>query len=295
MRRRFFSRKKDLVLSYKRFFPSGDYTFTVPQGCYEIDLFMVGGGGGGGNGYSNAGGGGSGYTKTYKKSNKSSGSYNDWVKDGDSISVMPGQVISIHVGSGGAGGDRTSGRNPRYGNDGEETIVTVNGIRYIARGGKAYHGEQASDGYRQCASGGTGASNAGGWGREHKAEASFSDGVQPPRRNSTSHYPGISQGHTTRDFGEIEFEPNAGGTSGRKGNYGKDTPLRSTGHTPGSGQDGSDWTGGSSDTYTHSEGGAGYGGAGGAGGVEEHSGNPYGSGKGGKGGDGTVVIRYYSY
>lgn len=101
MRRRFFSKKKDLVLGYKRFFPSGDYTFIVPQGCHEIDLFMVGGGGGGGNGYSGSGGGGSGYTKTYKKSNKSSGSYNDWVKDGDSISVMPGQVISVHVGSGG--------------------------------------------------------------------------------------------------------------------------------------------------------------------------------------------------
>ena len=294
MRRRFLEKKKDLILNYKRFFPSGDYTFTIPQGCYEIDLFMVGGGGGGGNGYTEAGGGGSGYTKTYKKSNESSGSYNDWVKDGDSIPVMPGQTINIHVGAGGVGGIRTGGRTPMYGNDGGDTIVTIDGIQYIAEGGKAYHGEKASDGYRQCASGGTGATSSGGWGEGHEAGASFSDGVQPPRRHSTSSYPGISQGHTTRDFGEIEFEPNAGGTSGAKGNYGKDLPLRSTGHTEGSGEDGEDYDG-SSDTYAHSEGGAGYGGAGGSGGIEERSGYAYGSGKGGKGGDGTVVIRYYNY
>lgn len=295
MRRRFFNKRKDLVFTYKRFFPSGDYTFTVPQGCYEIDLFMVGGGAGGGNGYTNAGGGGSGYTKTYKKSNISSGSYNDWVKDGDSIPVIPGDVIRIHVGAGGAGGARTSGMNPVWGNDGESTIVTVNNVRYIANGGKAYRGEVESDGHARCANGGTAATSAGGWGKEYKAGASFSDGVQPPRRSSISQHSGRSQGHTTRDFGEIEFEPNAGGTSGCKGNYGKDLPLRSTGHTSGSGEDGSDWTGGSSDTYTHSEGGAGYGGAGGAGGIEERSSVPYGSGKGGRGGDGTVVIRYYIY
>lgn len=293
MRRRLFNKKKKLNFTYCRFFPAGHYTFTVPQGCYEIDLFMVGGGGGGGNGYSEAGGGGSGYTKTYKKSNESSGSYNDWVKDGDSIPVMPGQVINIHVGAGGFGGIKTDGRNPNYGNDGDNTVVSINGTQYIAEGGKAYHGEKADDGYRLCASGGTGASTAGGWGSSYKAGASFSDGVQPPRRHSAAHYSGISQGHTTRDFGEIEFEPNAGGTSGAKGSYGKDSPLRSTGHTAGSGKDGENY--GSFDIYSYSEGGAGYGGAGGSGGVDERSGSAYGSGKGGKGGDGTVIIRYYSY
>ena len=107
MRKRFSNKKKELVLNLKEFHPSGDYRFFVPEGCYEMDVFLVGGGAGGGNGYATPAGGGSGYTKTYKKSNESSGSWNDWVKDGDAIKVKPGQEIVIHVGKGGAGGIKT--------------------------------------------------------------------------------------------------------------------------------------------------------------------------------------------
>ena len=128
-----------------------------------MDVFLVGGGAGGGNGYATPAGGGSGYTKTYKKSNESSGSWNDWVKDGDAIKVKPGQEIVIYVGKGGAGGIKTGGRTPKYGSDGEETSVHFSSEkRLYANGGKAYKGEKHSDGYAICASGGTGASEAGG-------------------------------------------------------------------------------------------------------------------------------------
>lgn len=280
---------KELQLFTKRFYPAGTYNWVVPLGCTEIEVFLVGGGAGGGNGYAGSGGSGSGYTKTYKKSNTSSGSYNSWVKDGEAIKVTPGQQINIVVGSGGEGGASTSGRNPVYGEDGNPTTLTVGDATYVAEGGKAYKGETASDGNMKCADGGTGSSRSGGWG--NAAAASYSDGQQPPRDGTP--YPGISQGHTTRDFGEQEFEPNAGGTSGNHGSGGKAAPQRSTGHTEGSGEDGTSWSG--SDTYRQSEGGAGYGGAGGVGGCHETSGRPHGSGKGGNGGDGTVVIRYWAY
>lgn len=278
-------RKKGNQVFIERFFPAGTYTWTVPQGCTEIDLFLVGAGAGGGNGYGVSGG-GSGYTKTYKKSNKSSGSYNSWIKDGDSIKVTPGQSIKIVVGKGGLGGAMTSSRNPRYGEDGGSTSVTIANITYIAEGGKAYKGETASDGNLLLPNGGVGCTSPGGWG--NASAASYSDGQQPPREGNP--YPGTSQGHTTRDFGEIEFFPNAGGTSGHKGSSGKAQPLRSTGYAEGSGEDGSSYSG--ADTYPQSEGGAGYGGAGGCGGCHETSGRAHGSGKGGNGGDGTVVIRY---
>ena len=84
------SREKKLFI--KRFYPAGDYTWTVPGGCTEVDVFLVGGGGAGGNGS----GGGGGYTKTYKKDTSG------W-RDGDVISVVPGQLIPIIVGKGGIG------------------------------------------------------------------------------------------------------------------------------------------------------------------------------------------------
>lgn len=65
MRRSMMGRKK-LQLFTKRFYPAGNYTWIVPKGCREVDVFLVGGGGGSGyNG--NAAGAGGGYTKTFKK------------------------------------------------------------------------------------------------------------------------------------------------------------------------------------------------------------------------------------
>lgn len=45
LRRRTMGNKK-LVLFQKRFYPAGNYTWTVPPGCTEVDVFLVGAGGG---------------------------------------------------------------------------------------------------------------------------------------------------------------------------------------------------------------------------------------------------------
>lgn len=65
MRRRFFDKNRELEDFLIRFYPAGNYTWVVPAGCTEVDVFLVGGGGGSGNGS----GAGSGYTKTYKRNN----------------------------------------------------------------------------------------------------------------------------------------------------------------------------------------------------------------------------------
>lgn len=82
------NREKKLFI--KRFYPAGNYTWTVPAGCTEVDVFLVGGGGGA----FDLSAGGGGYTKTYK--NDTSG-----YRDGDAIRVTPGQSIPIIVGKGG--------------------------------------------------------------------------------------------------------------------------------------------------------------------------------------------------
>lgn len=51
LRRRTIGSKK-LVFFQKRFYPAGYYTWTVPPGCTEVDVFLVGGGGAGHNGSS---------------------------------------------------------------------------------------------------------------------------------------------------------------------------------------------------------------------------------------------------
>ena len=54
MRRRFsFDKNRELEDFLIRFYPAGNYTWIVPDGCFLVDVFLVGGGGGG----SSAGGG----------------------------------------------------------------------------------------------------------------------------------------------------------------------------------------------------------------------------------------------
>ncbi len=94
LRRRTMGNKK-LVLFQKRFYPAGNYTWTVPPGCTEVDVFLVGAGGGCSHNSSNGvpAGGGGGYTKTYKRATTG-------YRDGGAVSVIPGQVINIVVGAG---------------------------------------------------------------------------------------------------------------------------------------------------------------------------------------------------
>lgn len=48
MRRRYINNKKELEDFLIRFYPAGVYTWTVPAGCTEVDVFLVGDGGSGG-------------------------------------------------------------------------------------------------------------------------------------------------------------------------------------------------------------------------------------------------------
>lgn len=44
MRRRFLIKNRELEDFIIRFYPAGNYTWTVPSGCREVDVFLVGGG-----------------------------------------------------------------------------------------------------------------------------------------------------------------------------------------------------------------------------------------------------------
>lgn len=46
MRRRFEYKHRELEDFLIRFYPAGNYTWVVPGGCTEVDVFLVGGGGG---------------------------------------------------------------------------------------------------------------------------------------------------------------------------------------------------------------------------------------------------------
>lgn len=63
MRRRFEYKDRELEDFLIRFYPAGNYTWIVPEGCFSVDVFLVGGGGSG----SSAGGGGGGvrYSMAY--------------------------------------------------------------------------------------------------------------------------------------------------------------------------------------------------------------------------------------
>lgn len=254
MKRKLLGQKKQLFT--KRFFPAGNYTWTVPPGCTEVDVFLVGAGGGAGEvqSWGAMGGGGGGYTKTYKKDSTG------W-RDGDAIKVTPGQSIPIIVGKGvlRSNGGYSQFLNSSYKADGGNLGSYLNGGSGGSGGGSCpmsgtAYGIGGSDG----SNGGTTGNSAGG-------------------------APG--QGHTTRDFGEPTGKRNAGG--GGSPGYGGPKP-------PGGASDYSDGIGQSSnegrDGYTCGLPGGGYGG--GAGAVVW---NAHNASRGVAGGDGTVLIRYYAY
>lgn len=164
-----------------RFYPGGDYIWIVPDGCFLVDVFLVGGGGGG----SSAGGGG-GYTKTFKSDNEG------W-KDGEAIAVRPGQAIPIRVGSGGEPVLQTGQNFP--GKDGGYSQFLSS--YYRANGGKGANVWRGGEG--------------GSAGSSTYTQNGASDGG-----NTNGNEYGVikGQGHTTRDFGESGGKRNAGGGSG---------------------------------------------------------------------------------
>lgn len=230
-------------------------TFTVPVGVTSVDLFGVGGGSGGSTETSESaskagGGGGSGYTTTIKN-----------------LSVSSGQILSINIGAGGAGGEprRSKPWENMIGKAGGNTTIIRNGTTLLtASGGKTFGGTYFWFGSDGGSGGGSGyRDNYGG-----------SDGS-----NGGGDRGGTGQKTTTRAFGETSNTLYAGGGGAAIGSY----------------------------PYSGGDGGAGGGGHGGAVGVDYGAGNnaglpgTVGTGGGGggsysawgaTGGSGIVIIRW---
>lgn len=169
------NREKKLFI--KRFYPAGTYTWVVPNGCTEVDVFLVGGGGGA---FDLAGGGG-GFTKTFKSSD-------DGYKDGDSVKVAPGQSVQIIVGKGG------------------KSVMSTFDNEYAGIGNPGGYSQFLNSSYR---------ANGGGAGKVSNNPRVFTGGKGGSNGSAYLVSPGSDgspgQGHTTRDFGESSGKINAGG------------------------------------------------------------------------------------
>ena len=266
------SRKK--VLFTKRFFPAGTYTWTVPEGVYSVDVFLVGAGGGSNwTGSGATGGGGGGYTKAFRGTGYVAPSSGTWEgtategRDGNAITVTPGESIQIIVGGGVAGGN---GGYSQFKNS-----------SYRAEGG------YASTSWCKGANGGSGGSS-GRFEYDQENPHGGSDGSDA----IGGHYQAKGQGHTTRDFGESTGKRNAGGGANLVGTHEQNGTNRSYPGASDYNQGSGNYQHGSNGTFTPGKGGGGYGGG---------AGTPMNDGGDNslvipqKGGDGTVLIRYYAY
>lgn len=201
MKRRAILGNRKLQLFTKRFFPAGNYTWTVPPGCTEVDVFLVGAGAGG-----KYAGGGAGYTKTLKKD------ATGW-RDGGAISVNPGELINITVGKGGQSG--VAGGYSEFKNS-----------SYRANGGGP---SQPSS---HPVSGGDGGSGGGAYGNDSTKNNRGVDGGNGKGSTVTGHgasYGGVGQGHTTRAFGESNGELFASGGYAVSGAY-AESVVKNTGN-----------------------------------------------------------------
>lgn len=116
----------------KKFTNAGTYSFKIPKGISTIKVSGIGGGGGGGGGgtHSNAAGGGGGGGRAYYTL--------DFV-----INVTEGEILTVIIGAGGAGGQRQTVTGNGYdGKTGEKTqllrgetvLFTVNAGTYGSGG-----------------------------------------------------------------------------------------------------------------------------------------------------------------
>lgn len=124
---------------YRLYGTAGSYTFTVPSGVTTIRTFVIGGGGGGGGGNSGWGSGAGGGC---------GGAVN-----GATLSVTPGQQISVTVGGGGAGGGG-AGANGSWGGTSSFGSVSASGGSWGKSGYYNFYG----------ATGGSGGGSGGGGG-----------------------------------------------------------------------------------------------------------------------------------
>ena len=230
-------------------------TFTVPTGCRNVQVFLVGGGGAGycnyrGQGRSdNGGGGGGGYTNT------------------TSINVTPGQKINVIVGAGGSSGNNwaNAGGTSQFGS------VTASG-----------------GGVGQFRNGGSGGSGGGGGGLPNPGSGASNGEKGDDGKNtkwgivSTG---GSGQGRSTKDWDGTLYSGGGGGgggvtDGGRQGAAGG-SGGGGRGCNGGYGKGG--WNAGAGSPNT----GGGGGGGGGASSSDGSSGGP-----GAAGGSGIVIVRW---
>lgn len=266
-----------------RFFPAGTYNWVVPAGCFSVEVFLVGGGGGGGR----IVGGGSGYTKAYRGTGYTGSGWQtdaDGGRDGNAISVTPGQVIPITVGAGGNGCTRTSSAFVAGVNGGWSQFLNTS---YRATGGigGVIGASIISDPGGNGGSGGAGINGSG-------LSYGGTDG------GNGQSLGGTGQGRTTRDFGEFAGKRNAGGGGGGadfSSSPDPNTALNNGGasdYNDGNGNDGIIIQPDGSNRFARTGGGGkGYGGGGGGGSKYN---TDTGAIIGGKGGDGTVLLRFLS-
>jgi len=255
----------------------GSYSFTVPSGVTSLTVTAIGGGGGGG-GYSGTMVGGVG---------------GDGARVDATLSVTPGQVLSLLVGGGGGGGSNgpSSGGGGyscgAQGGGGGSTNIDAGTVNQIIAGGGGGGGSCASGMDGGNAGGTNGAGGDGG-----------SDGFSTPAQGGAGGVGGLGA-----DDGMDQGSPGQNGNGGAGGDGAGNGPSiqgGSGGSSVGSG------VGGSGTSYFASGGGGGYGGGGAgiysppgsaAGGSVGPAGTTYApAGNGGAssiaGGDGSISISW---
>lgn len=267
MRRRLLTNVNKPLKQYKDYFRSPrTQTWTVPDGCTSVDIFLVGGGGGGGAWYTwgcTGGVPGTGGNATTQKG----------------IAVSPGQVINISIGAGGAHAtdDTLEIKSAKNGGD---TTVTINGTTYKATGGKGgYNGADVNDDDYLFSNFGIYQSSGGYYNGNVYYDTYHDNGdmLYP----DGSYFGDISRGYMYMGIPEF-FESGGllhaapGIMTNKNLQIRTDFPIENSGIN-------------SSDNFTCYSGG-GYGG-GGFGGMYRNNVTSY----GGNGSDGVVVIRYKAY
>jgi len=241
----------------------GSYTFTVPEGIYEIFAQVWGAGGGGGGGGaggiygSDAGGGGGG-----GGGGGAGGYIEGW------IPVSPGQTLSITVGAGGSGGSggSTSGAGGSPGG-----VGGVSSVGPLTAGG-GDEGGGGNGGSTTSYAGGSGGSGGAGAGNTGNAPAlSANWGGAAGSTGTAGETPPVVGDSVTGGSGGNAGGATVGGGGGSGGSGGDSTP-----------------TAGSAGANGAAPGGGGGGGGGGG-----ASNSAFGAGgSGGSGGNGQVILEW---
>lgn len=118
------------------FITPGTYTFVVPIGITSISMLTIGGGAGGPATVRFAPGGSTPFPAAASASNMKSGGGGALAYI-NTVSVTPGESLTIVVGSGGSGGDYPTdyGNGPQFGGNGGESYVARGATKLVHAGG----------------------------------------------------------------------------------------------------------------------------------------------------------------